>query len=250
MFGCNIEDFRRSINDSLTVKHNAGGYPMVAMSILSDSQELLALGRADQARQEINKAKWVIQEYLTTPAPAQKAELTPLEKDAANLIFALHDAWPYVHRNCTIKPVRDRISKLIRNHGDFSDIFGPSEALPPIRYRVKVRGGSWYFTDRLPSPADMASIEAIEEAGERRQPVEESAEAGAARKTQVSLDELKALWAQLGDVPIDADECLDAGFLHFENGTPREYVWTWFEQQHPDFSVAEMQGHLKRHRQS
>jgi len=41
-------------------------------------------------------------------APVQEP-LSELEKDAANLLFALHDAWPYVHGNCTIESKRKAI---------------------------------------------------------------------------------------------------------------------------------------------
>ena len=195
IYGCDIEEFRRSVDDSFVVKHKLGGYPMVAMSILSDAQELMAMGRPERARQEINKAKWVIQEYLTKPAPDEKS-------------------------------VDD------------------TKTLPPIRYRVKVKGGEWHFTDRLPAPCDMDSIEAIEEAGER---LSASADARIESSSR-TIEELQSLWAQLADVPVDNDGCLDADFLHFENGTPREDVWVWFEKQNPEFSVAEMQRGGSRHR--
>lgn len=74
IYGCSIEDLRRSLADSIAVKLNAGGYPMVAMSILSDAQEMLAAGQAERARQEINRAKWVITEYLMKP-PSENAAL-------------------------------------------------------------------------------------------------------------------------------------------------------------------------------
>ncbi len=47
--------------------------------------------------------------------------LTGLQKDAANLLFALHDAWPYVQQWCTIQSKKSRILKLIRQHGEFAD---------------------------------------------------------------------------------------------------------------------------------
>ena len=54
-------------------------------------------------------------------AAVEKPQLTELEKDAANLLFALHDAWPYVHGWCTIEPVKKRIVGLMRKHGDFAE---------------------------------------------------------------------------------------------------------------------------------
>lgn len=65
-----------------------------------------------------------------------------------------------------------------------------------------------------------------------------------------TMDELKTLWRQLGDIPTvfkgdDVDQ-LELSFLHFPSGTPREEVWHWFEAQHPDFSVAERQHRKER----
>lgn len=54
--------------------------------------------------------------------------LTPLQQDASNLLFALHDAWPYVHQWATIKSVKDRIGALMRKHGDFADIHAELDA--------------------------------------------------------------------------------------------------------------------------
>ena len=66
--------------------------------------------------------------YTTPPAqPAPVREpLSELEKDAANLLFALHDAWPYVHGNCTIESKRKAIQALIVKHGDFADLHPPA----------------------------------------------------------------------------------------------------------------------------
>ena len=43
-----------------------GGLTMLAMSILSDAQECIAIGRHDTARQYINRAKYVIKEWETS----------------------------------------------------------------------------------------------------------------------------------------------------------------------------------------
>jgi hypothetical protein len=49
-----------------------------------------------------------------------------LEKDAANLLFALHDAWPYVHGQCTIESKKKAIQALMIKHGDFADLQPPA----------------------------------------------------------------------------------------------------------------------------
>lgn len=51
-----------------------------------------------------------------------KPQLTELEKDAVHLLFALRDAWPYVHQRCTIESIENRIVALMRKHGDFADL--------------------------------------------------------------------------------------------------------------------------------
>lgn len=65
-----------------------------------------------------------------------------------------------------------------------------------------------------------------------------------------TLEELYELWDQLGDIPVvtseGGSEVLDAPFLHFEAGTPREDVWHWFEDQHLDFIVGDVQQGFRR----
>jgi hypothetical protein len=56
---------------------------------------------------------------------AAAVEKSEVEKDAANLLFALIDAWPYVHEFCTIKSKKETISALMRKHGDFADLHEP-----------------------------------------------------------------------------------------------------------------------------
>jgi len=55
---------------------------------------------------------------------------------------------------------------------------------------------------------------------------------------KVSRAEAEKLWLQLGDIPIDADECITEEFVGFQPGTPRKDIWHWFEDTF-DLSVAE-----------
>ena len=55
-----------------------------------------------------------------------------------------------------------------------------------------------------------------------------------------TLLELNKLWGQLGNVPVNDNDELDADFLHFPKGTHREEVWHWFEDQNPEFSVGDI----------
>jgi len=59
------------------------------------------------------------------------------------------------------------------------------------------------------------------------------------------LGGLYTLWDQLGEIPIDSDERIEAEFLHFEAGTHREEIWHWFEGQNPQFVVGEVQQGLR-----
>ena len=61
MYGCSIEDFRESVEDSFTFK--VSGYAMVVAGLMSDAQEELAYGNNEGARQTLNRAKWVLFEY-------------------------------------------------------------------------------------------------------------------------------------------------------------------------------------------
>ena len=56
------EAIRKEYMEGLTAR--LSGLEMVCMSILSDSQELLAMGRTDEARKEINRAKFILGEMM------------------------------------------------------------------------------------------------------------------------------------------------------------------------------------------
>ena len=58
MFGCSIDTMREWIDRSITYK--VAGRDMFVASILSDAQELIAMGATEQARQLINRAKWML----------------------------------------------------------------------------------------------------------------------------------------------------------------------------------------------
>ena len=57
MYGCTHDDMVCMMNDPMNF---IGGQSMLAMSILSDAQECIAIGSFDRARQYINCAKYVI----------------------------------------------------------------------------------------------------------------------------------------------------------------------------------------------
>jgi len=61
MFGCSKADLDEKIAEELMPL--MGGHYMLAMSILSDSQECIAIGMHDRARQYINRAKYVLSHW-------------------------------------------------------------------------------------------------------------------------------------------------------------------------------------------
>jgi hypothetical protein len=66
-YGMSTQDIREQYMESLTAR--LSGLEMVAMGVLSDAQELMSFGHAqatDQARKNINIAKFILSEMLET----------------------------------------------------------------------------------------------------------------------------------------------------------------------------------------
>jgi hypothetical protein len=64
MFGCTKEEIRAAIKAHF--RETAWPRLKLALSILSDAQELLDHGRNEEVRQHINRAKYVIQNEIDT----------------------------------------------------------------------------------------------------------------------------------------------------------------------------------------
>ena len=69
MYGCTEAQMREAVEQSLTFRHS--GPAMMAASIMSDAQEMINTEygeidfmRAEDARQALNRAKWILFEYL------------------------------------------------------------------------------------------------------------------------------------------------------------------------------------------
>jgi hypothetical protein len=62
MYGCDIEKFRESLEESFTFKQV--GPAMCAMSLMSDAQEEMVYGNVESASKTLNRAKWIIGEYM------------------------------------------------------------------------------------------------------------------------------------------------------------------------------------------
>ena len=64
-YGMSTEDIREEYMNSITAR--LSGLEMVAMSVLSDAQELMTFGHeqaTDQARKNINIAKFILSEMM------------------------------------------------------------------------------------------------------------------------------------------------------------------------------------------
>ena len=46
------------------------------------------------------------------------------------------------------------------------------------------------------------------------------------------------LWSNLGDIPVDNDNCIDIDWYLFDKGTHTDDIWLWFEDTF-DVSVAD-----------
>jgi hypothetical protein len=68
MYGCTETDIREQYMNSITAK--LSGLEMVAMSVLSDAQELMAMGQTEAARKNINIAKFILSEMMDARVPA------------------------------------------------------------------------------------------------------------------------------------------------------------------------------------
>jgi hypothetical protein len=62
MYGATVAEMRESIGGSMTMKF--AGPAMCVMSLMSDAQEEVAHGMAEQARQTLNRAKWTLSTYM------------------------------------------------------------------------------------------------------------------------------------------------------------------------------------------
>ena len=61
-YGMTEQEIREQYMESTTAKF--AGLEMVVMGILSDSQELLAMGRTESARKQMNVAKFILSEMM------------------------------------------------------------------------------------------------------------------------------------------------------------------------------------------
>ena len=68
MFGMTKETIRDEYMNGITAKFS--GMEMVVAGILSDCQELTAMGRSEQVRQQLNVAKFILFEMINEKSAA------------------------------------------------------------------------------------------------------------------------------------------------------------------------------------
>jgi hypothetical protein len=61
-YGMTEQDIREQYIESITAKFS--GLEMVVMGVLSDAQELLAMGRNEASRKQMNVAKFILSEMM------------------------------------------------------------------------------------------------------------------------------------------------------------------------------------------
>lgn len=65
-------------------------------------------------------------------------------------------------------------------------------------------------------------------------------------KKSILLDDkvLEFLWERLRDIPVDDDGCIEEDFLEYVEGTNREEIWQWFDENYSK-GVASLIGGMK-----
>jgi len=48
-----------------------------------------------------------------------------------------------------------------------------------------------------------------------------------------TITEIKNIWNDFEEIPIDTDECIENDFYIWEKGTEKFYIWQWFDEKLP-----------------
>jgi hypothetical protein len=81
MFGMSEDAIREQYMQSITAR--LSGLEMVVMGVLSDAQELLTLGRAEDARKQMNIAKFILCEMMDKRESEEKVLVSSDDKEIA-----------------------------------------------------------------------------------------------------------------------------------------------------------------------
>ena len=44
------------------------------------------------------------------------------------------------------------------------------------------------------------------------------------------IKELKKLWKELEEIPVDSNDCIERDFYSWEKGTDKLEIWHWFDE--------------------
>ncbi len=58
----------------------------------------------------------------------------------------------------------------------------------------------------------------------------------------MTIDELKKLWDEFSEVPVDNNDGIERKFHTFKKGTDRMEIWKWFDEQCPNGLVKDLLG--------
>ena len=58
----------------------------------------------------------------------------------------------------------------------------------------------------------------------------------------MTFEDVKKLWDEFSEIPVDNDDCIERPFLHFEAGTDRFDVWSWFDERCPRGMARDLLG--------
>ena len=49
----------------------------------------------------------------------------------------------------------------------------------------------------------------------------------------MNIKELKKLWMELEEIPVDANDCIEKDFYIWEEKTDKFHIWHWFDEKSP-----------------
>jgi hypothetical protein len=78
MYGCDIDAFKKSVKDSFT--YEVAGGAMIIAGLMSDAQELMALGDTETARQYLNRAKALVFDMMDPEIKTNPLSFLPERK--------------------------------------------------------------------------------------------------------------------------------------------------------------------------
>ena len=152
VFGMSLDEMRSYLEGQVQL---TGGWPLLAGSMCSDVQELIAMKRLEEARQLLNRVKWVIFERIERrPNPRRVVDWNAKQYEAKRMTLAeLHGALADIRKVLPLADARDRDTGNMNDEGgyyrDVSSVYrGEIAARRPGEGPRANPGGAWKFTGR------------------------------------------------------------------------------------------------------